>query len=63
MIQLDIRSRIKNRIQTSSDLRKPTPPKNLRLLATPTPQPCIAPLQKVWFQWKDFRVGSITLCL
>jgi len=39
MIQLDIRSRTKN--PTPSVVRNPTPtpPKNLRLLTTPTPQP------------------------
>jgi len=43
MIQLDFRSRIKNPTPTSSVLRIPTPPKNLRLFATPTPQPCLQP--------------------
>jgi len=39
MIQLDFRSRTKN--PTTSVVRNPipTPPKNLRLLATPTTQP------------------------
>jgi len=44
MIQLVIRSRTKNATPTPipSVVRNPTltPPKNLRILTTPTPQPC-----------------------
>jgi len=38
MIQLDLWSRTKN--PTHIVVRNPTPPKNLRLLTTLTPQPC-----------------------
>jgi len=38
MIQFDCR--IKKSHPDSGALRNPTPPKTLRLLETPTPQPC-----------------------
>jgi len=49
MIQLDFRSRIKTSTPTPtpSVLRDLTPPKNLRLLATPTPQP--------WFKQRSMK--------
>jgi len=39
MIQLDFQSRRKN--LTASVVTNPTPPKNLRLLTTPTSEPCL----------------------
>jgi len=40
MIQLDFRSQTENLNPTPSVARNPTPTKNLRLLATSTPEPC-----------------------
>jgi len=46
MNQLDIRSRTKNQTTTPIVVRHPTPSKKLRLLMTPTPQPCLKQTEK-----------------